>query len=113
MAYSGTMEVQYETNGMDSLREVREATAQPRPHSHNEIEIMLLESGAGIWLMGGDIVSLKPKQLVVFWALRPHQLIKCDRKTVINWLTIPLAVFIQWQLPEHFSKLLLGGSTVL
>lgn len=113
MASSETLEIQYEVNGLSSLRETRDGTAQPRPHSHNEIEVMLIEQGTGIWLMGGDLVTLKPGSLVVFWAIRPHQLIKSSPKTVLNWLNIPLTVFIEWQLPESFSKLLLSGHLVL
>jgi AraC-like DNA-binding protein len=113
MAQSNSLEIQYEVNGLSSQREIRDGTAQSRPHSHNEIEVMLLEQGSGVWLMGGDVVTLKPGALVVFWAIRPHQLVKSSPKTVINWLNIPLTVFIEWQLPDSLSKLLLGGHVVI
>ena len=102
-------EVQYEVNGLRGLRESRPGTVQERPHSHNEIEVMLIERGEGLWLMGGEVVSFKPGQLIAFWAIRPHQLIRASKPLVLHWLTIPLTVFIEWQLPEHFSKLLLSG----
>lgn len=108
-----SVEIQYESNGLVSLREIRDATSQPLPHSHNEIEILLLEKGIGTWLMGGDVFSLKPRRLVVFWALKPHQLVKSSRNTVINCLTIPLTVFNSWGLPEAFSQLLRAGATVV
>ena len=107
------VEIQYEVNGLSSMREVRDGSVQARPHSHNEIEMLLLESGTGVWLMGGEIVTLKPGQLVAFWGIRPHQLIKCAPHTVINWLNIPLTIFIEWQLPEEFSKLLLAGNVIV
>ena len=113
MGRSDVLEIQYEVNGLTSMRETRVHTSQPRPHSHNEIEVMLLEQGTGIWLMGGDIVTLKPGNLFVFWSIRPHQLIKSSAKTIINWLNIPLTVFIGWQLPESFSKLLLSGQFII
>ena len=106
------IDIQYEANGLESLREVRDATGQAMPHSHNEIEVLLLEEGAGTWFMGGQIVTLKPGRLSVFWAVRPHQLIRSTRNTVINCLTIPLAVFNEWQMPERLSKALLAGHTV-
>jgi AraC-like DNA-binding protein len=113
MGQSEMLEIHYEVNGLTSMRETRVSTSQPRPHSHNEIEVMLLEKGTGIWLMGGDVVTLKPGSIFIFWAIRPHQLIKSSPKTVINWLNIPLTVFIEWQLPEVFSKLLLSGELIV
>ena len=107
------VDVQYEVNGLRILRETRDATAQPMPHSHNEIELLLLERGWGSWLLGGELVTLKPGKLIVFWAVRPHQLVKSSPNTVINCLTIPLTVFNEWQLPERLSKSLLAGRTVL
>lgn len=105
-------EIQYEANGLVSSREVRDATSQPLPHSHNEIELLLLEQGAGTWLMGGEILQFKPRRMVVFWALRPHQLVKSSKETVINCLTIPLTVFNSWDLPENISQLLRSGHIV-
>ena len=107
------VDVQYEVNGLRILRETRDSTSQPMPHSHNEIEILLLERGGGSWLLGGELVTLKPGRLIVFWAVRPHQLIKSSPNTVINCLTIPLTVFNEWQLPERLSKALLAGQTIL
>ena len=106
-------DVHYETNGLRSLREVRDRTAQTQPHSHNEIEVLLLEKGAGTWLMGGDEVRLAAGQLVAFWAVRPHQIIESASGTVLHWLTIPLSVFTGWKVPQNLSKMLLGGSLVM
>ncbi len=113
MKAASPMEIQYEVNGLGSLRETRNATTQPRPHSHNEIEVMLIEQGMGTWLMGGEFVNFEAGKMTVFWAIRPHQIIRCRPKTVINWLTIPLTVFIEWQMPEYFSKAILAGETII
>lgn len=106
------IDVQYEVNGLVSSREVREASGQPKPHSHNEVELLLLERGSGTWFLGGRIVTLLPGRLTVFWAVRPHQLIKSSQRMVVNCLTLPLAVFNEWQLPDRLSKALLAGHTV-
>jgi AraC-like DNA-binding protein len=113
MGPSELPEIQYEVNGLSSMHEVRDGTAQPRPHSHNEIEVLLIEQGSGVWLMGGDLVTLKPGSLILFWAIRPHQLIKSSPKLVIDWLNIPLTVFIEWQLSESFTQMLLSGKVVM
>lgn len=102
-------EVKYEANGLSSMKETRPGTFQERPHSHNEIEILLIERGQGTWQMSGKMVTLKAGSLVVFWAVRPHQLMKASDNLVLHWLTMPLTVFVEWRLPENFAKLLLAG----
>lgn len=102
-------EVQYEVNGLRSLFETRQGQAQPRPHSHNEIEVMLIEKGEGTWLLGGKLQQFKAGQLIAFWAIRPHQLVSCSKPLSVHWFTIPLTAYIEWQLPEHFNKQLLSG----
>lgn len=105
--------IDFEKNGLESLRQYKNVHPQTRPHSHNEIEILLLEEGAGTWLMGGEIMVLRPGQLIVYWGIKPHQLITCKPSTIINWLTLPLAVFTEWQLPEKFSKSILAGEVLI
>ncbi|HTA17382.1 MAG TPA: helix-turn-helix domain-containing protein, partial [bacterium] len=102
-------EVKYEANGLSSMKETRPGTFQERPHSHNEIEILLIERGQGTWQMSGKMVTLKAGSLAVFWAVRPHQLMKSSDNLVLHWLTMPLTVFVEWRLPENFAKLLLAG----
>ena len=106
-------EVQYEVNGLRGMREVRLGTVQPRPHSHNEVEILLIEKGEGLWLMGGEVRTFKPGQFIAFWAVRPHQLIRASKPLIVQWFTIPLTVFIEWQLPEQFAKLLMSGHVLM
>jgi AraC-like DNA-binding protein len=109
MSQTQATEVQYEVNGLRSLYETRQGEPQQRPHSHNEIEVMLIEKGEGVWLMGGKLVTFQPGQLFAFWAIRPHQLVKCSKPLSVHWFTIPLTAYIEWQLPEHFNKQLLSG----
>lgn len=107
------MDVHYEVNGLVSFRETRKSSAMPYPHSHNEIEVLLIEKGGGTWNMGGKMVTLGTKKLVVFWALRPHQLVVSKPNTVKNCLTIPLAVFEEWNLPENLCQSLLSGNVLV
>jgi len=105
--------IRFETNGLQSTREFRDGTDQDRPHSHNEIEILLIEQGSGTWLMGGQVLTLTEGQLAVFWALKPHHLLECSKKTVLDWLTIPLALFSVWEFPKNLSGHLLAGAVVV
>ncbi|HTB23376.1 MAG TPA: helix-turn-helix domain-containing protein [bacterium] len=106
-------EVKYEANGLSSMKETRPGTFQQSPHSHNEIEILLIERGQGVWLMSGTNTTLKAGSLIVFWAVRPHQLIKASDNLVLHWLTMPLTVFVEWRLPEIFTKSILAGRVFL
>jgi AraC family transcriptional regulator, melibiose operon regulatory protein len=102
-------EVKYEANGLLSMREERPSTVQPAPHSHNEIEMLLIERGQGQWMLSGDLLTLKAGSLAVFWSVRPHQLLKSSRNLVLHWLTLPLTVFVEWRLPGAFTKALFAG----
>ncbi len=64
-------DVQYEINGLRLIHEVRDETSQPISHSHNEIELLLLEDGWGTWLLSGEVITRRPGRLVAFWAVRP------------------------------------------
>lgn len=78
-------------------------------HQHNEIELNLSANGSLTYLFGGNYISLAPNQVGVFWAAIPHNLIHIDSTTVLHWLTIPLALFLDWRLPEQFTKQILNG----
>lgn len=92
-------------SGLDSSRELRDGMRQPITPSQNAIEMYLLERGWGRYFIGGDIIVFRPRRMIVFWGIWPHQLIQCGRYTVINRLTIPLPVFRQWRLPESIFDL--------
>jgi AraC-like DNA-binding protein len=103
----------YEVNGLVTFREAREGSAMPAPHSHNEIEVLLIERGGGTWLMGGEELRFEAGRLAVFWALRPHQLLRCEAQTLTHGLTIPLAAFQGWGMSEALSKHLLDGDILV
>jgi AraC-like DNA-binding protein len=82
-------------------------------HWHNELELNLVESGSLCYLFGGAQVRVPVTRLAVFWGAIPHQLIAFEPGTTLRWLTVPLALFLQWQLPEDFVRSVLHGSIVL
>ncbi len=88
-------------------------TAMPRFDRHNEIELNLLESGKLIYLMGGERLVVPPGRLTVFWAGIPHQILAFEDLSEYFVLTIPLAWFLQWRLPDHFTQPILHGETVV
>lgn len=87
-------------------------TAMPRFDRHNEIELNLLESGSLAYLMGGRRLVVPAGRLTVFWAGVPHQILDFEDLVEYFVLTIPLAWFLQWRLPDHFTQPILHGETV-
>jgi AraC family transcriptional regulator, melibiose operon regulatory protein len=88
-------------------------TAMPRFDRHNEVEINLLESGSLLYLMGGRRLAVPAGRLIVFWAGVPHQILAFEDLAEYFVLTIPLAWFLQWRLPDHFTQPILHGATII
>ena len=89
------------------------ASRMPRCDRHNEIELNLLERGRLVYLMGGRTVTVHAGRLAVFWAGVPHQVLDFQGLSDYFVLTIPLAWFLQWRLPDHFTQPILHGATVV
>lgn len=87
-------------------------TTMARGDRHNEIELNLLEAGTLVYLMGGRKVVVPAGRLTVFWAGVTHQIIDFERLTEYFVMTIPLAWFLQWRLPDHFTQSILQGGTI-
>lgn len=82
-------------------------------HSHNEIELLLVERGGIEQLTGGRVVSFSPGRLAVFWGAIPHHAVRIAPGTVLHRLTVPLAWFLGWQLPAPFNQALFAGTTLI
>jgi AraC family transcriptional regulator, melibiose operon regulatory protein len=89
------------------------AVPMKRADRHNEIELNLLKHGSLTYLLGGNAVTISAGRLAVFWAAIPHQIISSKDKTEYYVATIPLAWFIQCQLPAHFVDAILHARVVL
>ncbi len=88
-------------------------TTMPRGDRHNEIELNLLEEGRLVYLMGGRKVVVPAGRLAAFWAGVSHQIVGFERLSEYFVLTIPLAWFLQWRLPDHFTQTILHGGTIV
>lgn len=84
----------------------------PRPDRHNEIEINLLTSGTLTYLINDKKIIIPPKQIAVFWALVPHQIIHFENKAPYYVCTIPFSQFMDWRLPFSFVNHILNGDVV-
>ncbi|HVW22688.1 MAG TPA: helix-turn-helix domain-containing protein [Opitutaceae bacterium] len=84
-------------------------TPMRRPDRHNEIELNFLGSGALTYLLGGRKVRVEAHRLCAFWAALPHQIIEYASQTEYFVATIPLAWFLQSELPARLVQPILHG----
>jgi AraC family transcriptional regulator, melibiose operon regulatory protein len=82
-------------------------------HRHNEIELHFIERGRQEYLFGKGRVILEAGHFAVFWGAMPHQLVDAARGSRTHWLTVPLAWFLQWQLPAVLLRALLSGKVIV
>jgi AraC-like DNA-binding protein len=85
------------------------AAPMRRPDRHNEIELNLLKNGTLTYLIGGQRVTTPQGGLCAFWAAAPHQIIDSSGDPEYYVVTLPLAWFLQCQLPSKFVHRLLHG----
>jgi AraC family transcriptional regulator, melibiose operon regulatory protein len=86
--------------------------AMPTPHAHTDIEANYLLAGSLTYLHGGKLCTIKPGEFALFWAGIPHRLTEMQDNCQIIWLVLPLAWYMQWQLPEVMTQQLLRGEMV-
>ena len=79
---------------------------------HNEIELIFLERGSFTQFLAGQKVTIRAKQLNVFWAATPHQTIQFEGLDDFFVATIPLVWFLQCKFPDRLVQPLLHGQLV-
>lgn len=84
-----------------------------RPDRHNEIEIDFFTKGGVTFLIKDHKIVVKQNQLLIFWALIPHQIIGVEDETPYYVFTIPFKEFVQWDMPANFKENLLAGEVIL
>jgi AraC family transcriptional regulator, melibiose operon regulatory protein len=82
------------------------------PDHHNEIQINMLARGRVTYLLGDSTVHVKIGHLTAFWAAIPHQIIDYEEDTEYYVATLPLAWFLQCQLPDVLVQPLMQGKVV-
>jgi AraC family transcriptional regulator, melibiose operon regulatory protein len=87
-------------------------TEMRRPDRHNEIELNFLDSGWVTYLLGGRKVRVEAGQLSAFWAAIPHQILDHGDEPEYFVATLPLAWFLQCQLPQQLVQPLLQGQMI-
>jgi len=83
-----------------------------RPHTHPDIEVNYLFRGGFSYLHGGTIVPVEAGRFTALWGGIPHQTVSPGILGEGIWITLPLAWFLQWQLPHALGERLLEGEIV-
>ena len=79
------------------------------PHTHPDIEVNFLVEGGFSYLHGGAITPVEANRFTVLWGGVPHQTVAPGIVGPGIWITLPLAWFLQWQLPHGLQDRLLRG----
>ena len=90
-----------------------EVAAMDAPHQHSELELNWVSRGQMNYLFGGRMVKLEAGSWLVFWGALPHRLIEVAPRTHCTWLTLPLATFLRFSLPETLTSRVLHGEPML
>lgn len=93
---------------------VHEMAAMPQAHTHSDIEVNFLYEGEQTlrYLHGGTIYDVEPGRLALLWGGIPHQTLAPGVVGEGIWLTLPLAWFLQWELPYNLAGRLLAGEII-
>lgn len=83
-----------------------------RAHRHDDIEVNVAPV-ALTYLLGGQTIALAPNTVACFWAARPHRLDADLPGESFFWLTVPLQLFLSWNLPTTFVTSILTSPIVV
>lgn len=107
----GQTDAVFERHGLSAWRGPISSMAQA--HRHSEIELNFVSRGEIQYLFGGQTVRLGPRRLMLFWGAFPHRLTGCADGSILTWLTLPLARFLAFGLPEALVQSVLHGVPIL
>jgi hypothetical protein len=82
----------------------------PRPHRHDELEMMVIERGEMTYLFGGTRIVVPAGRLAVHWAAVPHQTIEITEDCSYSLsLKLPLSMLLNSEVPSDFVQEVLHG----
>ncbi len=84
-----------------------------QPDRHNEIEINFFPDKGITYLFHDKKITIPARQLVIFWGLRPHQIVHYENESPYYVCTIPLSQFLSWKLPAWFVDAILQGRILM
>src|SRR5690349_8211047 len=110
MAKFETERPQFTSYGLSCVR--WNPSPMQSPDHHNEVQLNILVRGRVTYMIGGLKTKVKPGHLTAFWAAMPHQIIDYADDTEYYVATLPLAWFLQCQLPDSVVQPLMRGEII-
>ncbi|MGL4612280.1 MAG: helix-turn-helix domain-containing protein [Trueperaceae bacterium] len=89
-----------------------EVSLMKEAHRHHELELNFIFEGSMTYLFRGQRLKLNAGERMLFWGTLPHHLLHCDEGTVCGWLTLLLATFLRYTLPDTLPQRVLRGDSV-
>jgi len=90
------------------------SAAMARPHIHADLEINIPLEGKPLrYLRAGRIFEVPVGRMVFFWGGIPHQLLAPADRCSGVWMTLPLAMAFQWDLPGKAVRQALAGEVFM
>jgi len=86
--------------------------AMGEAHTHPDIEINFLFAGGFSYLHGGMATRVDAGRFTILWGGVPHQVLPPGVTDEGIWITLPLAWFLQWRLPNGLHDRVLAGDIV-
>lgn len=96
--------------GLASQRSRRERMTVA--HQHDDIEFNFAPTPMN-YRIDGTLVEIPANRMAAFWAARPHQLIDDAPDDWVQWMTVPLGLFLTWTAPKGMTSRLLRGEVLL
>jgi AraC-like DNA-binding protein len=78
-------------------------------HRHSEVEINLVARGEMRYQCGPAMLRIREGEVASFWGMTSHLLTGFAPRTFFHWLSIPLPMLLQWDLPWGLIAALLRG----
>jgi AraC-like DNA-binding protein len=110
MAKFETERPQFTSYGLSCVRWI--PSPMQSPDHHNEVQLNILSRGRVTYMIGGLKIKVRPGHLTAFWAAMPHQIIDYEEDTEYFVATLPLAWFLQCQLPDVVVQPLMRGEVI-
>ncbi|MCW3058618.1 MAG: helix-turn-helix protein [Capsulimonas sp.] len=82
-------------------------------HVHNSIELIYVIRGYMTELFPMQSYRIEPGQLAAFYALVPHRCMDTTEGSFVYGMHLPMAKFLQWDLPKDFVSRLFRGELLI
>lgn len=90
---------------------------KPEPSSridqHNEIEINYFPQGGATYFFNNKAIEIPSNRIIVFWAMYPHQTLSFQGNDSYYVCTIPLNIFMSWNIDSNLVNDLFAGKLLI